>query len=117
MPGSKPLMNNIKPNSSINHKHSKPKVDPNMVFENYVKMASNKSTTKKSVKSKHVARKSQNQVKSFSISKAFVGGKLIISPSQISKNIKPDSRVFSISPKSKKRDKLHDAGSKTKILL
>lgn len=117
MPGSKPLMNYMKPKSSMNQKHSKPKVDPNMMFEKYVKMVPNKSTAKKGVKGKHIAKKSQNQVKSFSINKTLVGGKMIISPNQISKHIKPDSRVFSISPKSKNRDKLHDASSKTKLML
>lgn len=79
--------------------HSKPVVESNVAVQKYVKMAPNKQIAKKSIKSNAVLNKSN-----------VVNAKMIISPHQISKNIKKE-KVFSLSPKGKAKDKYSEITS------
>lgn len=92
--------------------HSKPVVESNVAVQKYVKMVPNKQVARKSIKSKNIIKKGKNLEKSnIMLNKSnVINPKMIISPHQISKNIKKE-KVFSLSPKGKPKDKYSEITS------
>lgn len=106
MPYSRPLNNPwVESNNiSIPAHHIKPVIDSKWAVQTYVNMAPAKLITKKSIKSKNIIKKVKNapsNVVQTNLS-GYTNGKMIISPNQISKQVK-NEKIFSLSPKNKAR--------------
>lgn len=91
-------------NISIPSQHIKPIIDSKWAVQNYVKMATTKSIAKKSIKSKNIIKKVKNAPSNVVQSSMpnYINTKMIISPNQISKQVK-NEKVFSLSPKNKSK--------------